>query len=122
MRAGVHCATITIDPDDLAEGQGMTLDLGLAQYDSLWDPNAAPFAPRCRYAVRLLGQAACSFASLDTGAIVQPVRRLQSLDGVQAGERLRLRADLTRGHLGVYRNDLWCGLVHANVPSCSDHA
>ena len=33
------------------------------------------------------------------------------------GERLRLRADLTRGELGVYRNDQWCGLVQV-LPLC----
>ena len=98
----------------------MTIVFGLAQCDAVYYPNAAPFVPLHRYAVRLLGQAACSFASLDTGAIIQPIKRMQRLDRVQAGETLRLRADLTQGHLGVYRNDLWCGLVQDNVPSCPD--
>ena len=70
--------------------------------------------PARRYGIRLIGTSACSFAvdlGNDNGALIRPVKRMRSLSNIQPGERLRLRADLTRGELGVYRNNRWCGLV-----------
>jgi hypothetical protein len=100
------------------------MDFGLARKDELWDADIAPFVPAQRYAVRLLDGAACSFAvdgGKDTGGLIQPLQRMQSLARLQPGERLRLRADLSfqsdkSGTLGVYRNDSWCGLVQPHVP------
>lgn len=109
MRSGIHQAELTIDPEDLAgalieaDGRGMGIDFGLAQHDTLYDPDIPPFVPTRRYAVRILGPDACSFAADDngsSGAIVRPLKRMTLLSNIQAGERLRLRADLTQGELG----------------------
>lgn len=124
MRAGVHCAEFCVDPEMLLDGRSLAMDLGLAVHDVLYDGNVYPYVPLLRYGIRIVGPDAIAFAAgksstMDNCATVRPLRHMQRLRNIQAGDRLRLRADLTRGVLGVYRNGKWCGVVKADVPECA---
>lgn len=105
MRAGVHQVEVTLDPDKLGDGRdggGINMAFGLTPTSGCFDPDVAPYTPGERFAIRL----DTGLAWADEGA----VRQLQGWK-IKQGDRVRLRADLDQGTVGVYVNDSWRGLA-----------
>jgi hypothetical protein len=106
LRAGVHSAELTIDPERLSEGRPFSLDFGLAAASQFWDPDKQ-FRPAQRYGVRLSTFGAVAFTHRD------PLRQNKFFSpALLPGDRVRLRCDMDRGEIGIYVNDTWCGLAH----------